>query len=124
LKTQTFSQYSGLDGVRHSNDPAVFDNLDKGLNFVEEHSINILAHIYSCSRMEIRGQYHRRFTSSFYALIPKAEKYSQFVSLFALLGSASVKAACRLIKLTQDVAYRAPKQVVWFAPLNIFYQTK
>jgi len=44
--------------------------------------------------------------------IPRAQKNSQVVSLFALLGSAPVKAARRrtLMKLTPGVLTRFPKQ--------------
>ncbi len=52
-----------------------------------------------------RGQFHQRFTSSFYVVrSQKHKKDSQDVSLFALVVSAHIKAANRmLMKFTPDV---------------------
>jgi len=55
-------------------------------------------------KIDTWGQFHQRSTSIFYASISaKWKKDSLVVSLFALLGSAHVKSACRkLMKLTPD----------------------
>ena len=48
------------------------------------------------SLSEIWGQFHQQFTSSFYACrSQKCKKDSQLKKLFALLGSACIKAALK-----------------------------
>jgi hypothetical protein len=52
------------------------------------------------------GEFHEHFTSSFYFVqIPIAKKYSQVVSLFALLGSALVKVLNKMLVKSAPEGY-------------------
>ena len=62
--------------------------------------------IYTCNAgKDIKCQFHQRSTSSFYACrSQKCKKTIKSSSFFALLGSTSVKSACRmLVKLTPSL---------------------
>ena len=84
----------------------VFDQIFRPLdqNSVETKKEELGEHVILCQKKYTRGQFHQRFTSNFFAhSSQKRKKDHQIKQLFALLGYARVKAACRtLVKLTLE----------------------